>query len=355
MKKLLILTALVVISCAPKQEKKVQEQWRYLYDLGMSAYYAKNYSEAIARLYEATKVAPDRPKVWNALGLTYMEVEEFQKAEKAFKNALRADPSYSEAKMNLGILYAKAKDYKKAIEYLSQALKDEAFEKKHIAFYYLAKVYKELGNKEKYLDFLKKATAYNPMFLEAQTELASAYLDEKRYEDAERLYRTLISNNFKLPDILLGLARVYYETGKYTRAKEVIRQVLENKQANNLQRSQAYDLLSKILVEEQRKKLSSSSLTKLPHVESRSTKPQQKPKPSERGKYAVQIAAFSTEKGAKTLIEKLRRRGLGNLSVVEVSGIYKVVYGKFPTREEAQRELEKLKDMDIYGFIVEVE
>lgn len=355
MKILLLLTILVALSCAPKQEKKGKEQWRYLYDLGMSAYYAKNYSEAIARLYEATKVAPDEPKVWNALGLTYMEVEEFQKAERAFNNALKANPAFSEAKMNLGILYSRTKNYRKAIEYLRQALEDEAFEKKHIAFYYLAKVYKELGEKDKYLDYLKKATAYNPLFLEAQMELASAYLDEKRYADAEKLYRTLISNNFKFPDIFLGLAKVYYEMGKYKKAKEAIKQVIEDKQANNLQRSQAYELLSKILIEEQRKKLSAGSLKRLPQLENVTQRTKPEPKPSESGKYAVQIAAFSTEKGAKTLIAKLREKGLSNLFIIEVSGIYKVVYGKFLTREDAQKELEKLKSMDIYGFIVEVE
>ncbi len=341
MKKLLLLVWVgLLLSCSAKQEKAKEEEWRYLYDLGMSAYYAKNYSEAIARLYRAAKVAPNEPMIWNALGITYMEVEEYKKAEEAFKRALKASPNNPESKMNLGILYLRMKDYRRAIKFLKEALSDETFDKKHIAFYNLAKVYKELGDKKKYLEYLKKATAYNPLFLEAQLELGSAYMDEKRYEEAEKLYKSLIANNFKTPDIYLSLAKVYYETGEYDKAKETVKFVLENRQANNLQRTQAYELLSKILVEEQRMTL---------------RKRFARIKRKQEGRFGIQIAAFSTRQRAETLVENLKSKGLRKLEIIESSGIYKVIYGRFSSREVAQRELERLKKLQIYGFIVEVE
>jgi len=47
--KVLLLTAfLLLLSCSTKKGD-TQEEWRYLYDLGMSSFYAKNYSEAIWR------------------------------------------------------------------------------------------------------------------------------------------------------------------------------------------------------------------------------------------------------------------------------------------------------------------
>ena len=334
---LLILSLL--LSCAQKQEKAKEQEWRYLYDLGMSSFYAKNYSEAIANLYRAAQVAPEEPRVWNALGLTYMEVEEYRKAEGAFKKALKADPKFSEAKMNLGVLYFRMKDYRRAIRLLKEALSDETFDKKHFAFYHLAKVYKEIGDKKSYIEYLRKATAYNPLFIEAQLELGSAFMDEKRYEEAERLYNSLISNNFKSPEIYLSLAKLYYETGRFDKAKEAVKVVLEDRQTNNLQRTQAYELLSKILIEEQRKTLKRIFVKK------------EKPK----GKFGIQIAAFSTRKRAEDLVERLKRKGYEDIRVVEASGIYKVIYGRFPDREDAQRELEKLKREEIYGFIVEIE
>ncbi len=356
----LIFIVALIFSCAQKQETvKEEENWHYLYDLGMSSYYAKNFSEAIAYLYRATKIAPHVPKIWNALGLTYMEVEEYDKAERAFRRALEIDPDFSEAKMNLGVLYFRMKDYKNAIRYLEETIKDEAFPKKHIAFYNLAKVYKEIGDKKKYMEYLKKATAYNPMFIAAQLELGNAYMDEKMYKEAEKLYKNLLSNNFKSPEIYLNLARIYYETGRYEKAKDMIRLVLEDKQTTNLQRTQAYDLLTKILIKEQQKELERLFIIK--KKEEKKTEREKitldaKEKKSNDGKfYGIQVAAFSSMERAEKLIRSLREKGLNDFRIVNISGIYKVIYGKFSSREEAKKELEKLKDMEIIGFIVEIE
>ena len=347
-KVLTLLLAFALTSCSiVKQEKAKEEEWRYLYDLGMSSFYAKNYSEAIAYLYRASKVAPQEPRIWNALGIAYMEVGEPRKAEEAFRMALTSDPTFTEAKMNLGILFRSVKDYRRAIRYLEEAISDETFDKKHLAFFHLAKVYKDIGNKEAYIKNLKKATAYNPLFLEAQLELGSAYMDERRYEEAEKLYMSLLANNFKNPEIYLSLARVYYETGRFDKAKEMVRTVLEDKQASNLHRTQAYEILSRILVEEQRRVLERRREVRKRKEAKRNAK---------RSKvFGIQIAAFSTRERAEKLIEELEKKGLKDLSVIESSGIYKVVYGRFSSRKEAKKEIENLKRFNIYGFIVEVE
>ncbi len=359
MRRLIALLAVgAILSCSPKPQKVPEEEWRYLYDLGMSSFYAKNYSEAIANLYKASQIAPKEPIIWNALGLAYMSVEEYRKAEQAFKKALEANKDFSEAKMNLGILYAREKDYKRAIEFLQKALEDETFDKKHVAYYHLAKVYKEIGDKEKYMEYLRKATAYNPLFIEAQLELGSAYMDEKKYREAEKLYNALIENNFKSPEIYLSLAKLYYELGKIDKAKESVKAVLENKHTNNLQRTQAYGLLSKILIEEQsafiRKTMKPSPPPPQPKPQPQPKATEKQPPPQNKG-YGVQIAAFSSLEGAKKFIKSLKEKGLDNMRINEVSGIYKVIYGRFSSKKEAKRHLEKLKELKIYGFIVEVE
>ena len=110
---LLILFSLI-FSCVIKQEEGKKVQWQYYYDLGMSSYIAKNYSEAIANFFIASQLAPNEPKVWNALGLAYMEVQEHSKSENAFLKALQVDKNYTEAKLNLGILYYRQANYEKA-------------------------------------------------------------------------------------------------------------------------------------------------------------------------------------------------------------------------------------------------
>jgi tetratricopeptide (TPR) repeat protein len=174
---LILIWFVFFLSCAPTTKEGRVKDWLYYYDLGMSALSAKNYSEAIANFFIATQKAPNEPKVWNSLGIAYMEVFEYEKAESAFRKALEVDRNFTEARLNLGVMYFRKKDYENALREIRTALADEPFPHKHIAFYYLARIYKALDNQNLYLENLRKATAYNPMFFEAQLELASAYED----------------------------------------------------------------------------------------------------------------------------------------------------------------------------------
>ncbi len=374
-----ILLLAITYSCTPFSNKDVEAQWRYYYDLGMSAYYSKNFSEATANLHKAARVKENEPTIWNALGQVYMEVGEWEKAENSLKKALEIDKDFTDARLNLGILYLRTKRYKEAKEYLQRSIEDETFEKKHIAYFYMAKLKRELDDKDSYLKNLKKATAYNPMFIEAQMELGSAYMEIREYEKAEKVYISLLNNNFKYPVVYLSLARVYIDMAKYDLAKEMIRAVFENKQTNELQRKEAYDLLSKILVVEQQQKMGikkakeverkikerkevkvKKKKTKGVIIKRGEIKEAKRKKVSNRnikkkGKYGIQVGAFSKKSKAERMVDRLKKFGFDNVFIHESSGIYKVIYGGFKTRKEAKEKLNVLRKINIYGFIVDME
>lgn len=356
-----------------KQEESGKSQWQYFYDLGMSSYIAKNYSEAIANFFKASQLAPGEPKVWNALGLAYMEVQEYQKAENAFLRALQVDKSYTEAKLNLGVLYYRQKDYEKALKVLREVIEDEAFPQKHLAFYSLAKVYQAIDRREEYLLNLRKAVAYNPMFLDAQLELAQFYEGEEDYSSARDVYQRLINNGIGNPSIYLSMARSEYRLGNYTSAKEYIKRVIEDKQTASQLKSQAYELLSFVLIAEQSRtnipKLQEradtrieiaqpskppEALVSISDTQQKPTKPQETETPQKTEKfYRIQIGAFSSTSSAKVWRDRLEKElKLKDLVIVESTGIFRVFYGRFQSREEALKELERLKSMNIYGFIV---
>ncbi len=386
MRVLFLVLLLVVFSCAPKQED-TKSQWQYYYDLGMSSYIAKNYSEAIANFFKATQLAPQEPKVWNALGLAYMEVQEYQKAENAFLRSLQVDRTYTEAKMNLGILYYKQRDYEKALKTLQEVTEDESFSQKHLAFYFLAKVYQAMDRREDYLRNLRRAVAYNPMFLDAQLELAQFYEGEEDYASAKEVYQRLINNGMGNPSIYLSLAGVEYRLGEYSSAKEYIRKVLEDKQVTPQLKSRAYDLLSQVLIAEQRRVFTPPPIerrdtmqsipptlpektvteppegSKAPQAMEKKEAPRGMPpapsnepvveKPTVNKFYRIQLGAFSSASSAKAWRDKLERDlNLKDVMVVESSGVFKVLYGRFENREEAIKQLERLKGMNLYGFIV---
>ncbi len=385
MKKYISIIFLFLFSCVPKQEDVSKSQWQYFYDLGMSSYIAKNYSEAIANFFKASQLAPDEPKVWNALGLAYMEVQEYQKAENAFLRGVQVNKTYTEAKLNLGILYYRQKDYEKALKTLREVIEDDAFPQKHLAFYSLAKVYQAMDRREEYLTNLRRAVAYNPMFVDAQLELAQFYEEEKDYRSAKDTYQRLINNGIVNSSIYLSMARVEYHLGNYPSAKDYIRRIIEDKQTTLQLKAQAYEILSLVLIAEEKKRNIPSTHT--PQLIAPPISPEYKsgaqPKPQETEPlqqrvitedkpniqprpqdtepyqpvgmfYRIQLGAFSSVSSARSWKEKLERElNLKDVVIVESSGIFRVFYGKFEKREDALRELNRLRAINLYGFIVQ--
>ncbi|ADC88937.1 Sporulation domain protein [Thermocrinis albus DSM 14484] len=348
-----LLLSLIVSSCAQIQENKGAESARYYYDMGMSSLISRNYSEAIANLFRASRENPYDPKIWNALGIAYMEAGEYEKAESAFVKALSVDKNFTDATLQLGILHFRKGEYDKAKEYLLKAISDEGFPQKHMAFYYLARVEKAVGNERGYLENLRKAVAYYPLFLEAQMELAQAYESRGEYDAALDVYRTLQSNGVNSPSVRLGMARVYYAMGDTEKAKGLLRELLEDRQIDAPTRSAAMDLLTKVLVKEQELKL---GMRKPPPLEKPqpSTPPvkEQEHKPVKR--WRIQLGAFSSKEKANSWKEKLERElGLKDITVEEQGGVYRIFYGSFEDRKDAERELRKLRDLNVYGFIVD--
>jgi hypothetical protein len=65
--------------------------------------------------------------------------------------------------------------------------------------------------------------------------------------------------------------------------------------------------------------------------------------------YAIQVGAFSHLNNAVRLEKSLRNRGLNAYYFAHDSGLYKVRFGNFPTKDSARREAEALLSREIIG------
>jgi tetratricopeptide (TPR) repeat protein len=59
---------------------------------------------AIAELEAAVKLSQRQPAYYNELGVTYRQAGQFEKARRAYEQAVALDPSFAPAVLNLGIL-----------------------------------------------------------------------------------------------------------------------------------------------------------------------------------------------------------------------------------------------------------
>lgn len=168
----------------------------------------KQYREAIDAYEAWSKKQPKNPVAWNKMGIANHQLLQLGKARDCYERAIKLRKDYSEAINNVGTVYYAEKNYKKAIRYYERALKitpqsasvysnlgtawfgrkkyDEAlaayqkalqldpevFEHRNAVgvllqersvadrarfHYFLAKTYAGGGNKEKALEYLRKA------------------------------------------------------------------------------------------------------------------------------------------------------------------------------------------------------
>jgi tetratricopeptide (TPR) repeat protein len=167
----------------------------------------KLYDDAIETYAKCIAMAPRDATLYNRLGVAYHRKQDFKLARKNYEKAIKLDPNYAEALNNLGTVAFAEKKYDKAIRFYKKAVKlkpdaatmhfnlgsawfakedyDKAFPEYQIAFtqdpdlmehisatgsmvrtagfnrakyhFYLAKIYAEMGNVDRAIDYLARA------------------------------------------------------------------------------------------------------------------------------------------------------------------------------------------------------
>jgi tetratricopeptide (TPR) repeat protein len=167
----------------------------------------KQYDDAIDTYMKCLALSPRDATLYNRLGVAYHRKQDLGLARNNYEKAVKLDPGYAEALNNLGTIAFTEKKYSKAIRYYRKAVKlkpetatmhynlasawfakekyDEAFREYQIAFtqdpellehisatgsmvrttgfnrakyhFYLAKIYAEMGNVDRAIDYLARA------------------------------------------------------------------------------------------------------------------------------------------------------------------------------------------------------
>ena len=88
----------------------------------------KEYKEGISLLVEALRYGIDKATIYYKLGNIYIDGDDFNRAEYAYKRALDIDPHHSNAMHNLSIVY---KRQKKIALYVKTYKKSQRMELRH--------------------------------------------------------------------------------------------------------------------------------------------------------------------------------------------------------------------------------
>ncbi len=149
-------------------------------------------------LYEhVLKEIPHQVYALNLLGMTDIQIGEYQRSLHFFEKAIALKPNFEEAYNNLGVALKELKRYDEAIDCCQKALsiKPDYAE----AHFNLAVVLSELPRREEAILCYLKAVSIKPDYVEAYNNLGIALNDLERTDEAAEYYQKALSINPDFP------------------------------------------------------------------------------------------------------------------------------------------------------------
>jgi tetratricopeptide (TPR) repeat protein len=126
---------------------------------------------------------------WNNLGIAYIDQLQYSDALRAFEEVVKLRPDYVDGHINIGLTYIEWEKYSEARPSLETALRLNPGNAR--ALYYMALVDRREGHSEEEVAGLEQVVAKYPQSRDARRELAVAYYQRHRYQDARRQFEAL--------------------------------------------------------------------------------------------------------------------------------------------------------------------
>jgi serine/threonine-protein kinase len=189
--------ALVSAGRAAQAEEVMQElvllepdNAAFYLQLGIAAYYQKNYGEAQTSFRKAIDLKPDFANAYSNLGGVLSEQRKHREAEAACRKAIDLKPDYVEAYLNLGNALIRQQKHREA---------EAAY---------------------------RKAIDLKPDFADAHCNLSSALMGQQRHEEAEAACRKAIDLKPDFPFAYSNLGAALSAKGKHREAEAAFQKAI---------------------------------------------------------------------------------------------------------------------------------
>lgn len=198
---------------------------------GIDKYQRKDYAGAIIDFQRAIGMAPQASNAYQAANYTasaYLQLDEPDKAIKAYKNSIRLAPNEDATHIKLGKLFLQLERYDEAETEFKEAVRKNP----HINnIYALGQVYLDSGKYREAEEQFDKIVSMAPANGNGQYGLGLAYSKMERYEDAVEQFKDAISLK---PDFAYGVADLGYAYADMGMIDEAMEQkaILEDLDSN---------------------------------------------------------------------------------------------------------------------------
>lgn len=196
--------------------------------LDLAASYIKhnNIPQAVKELSLASQFAPEAVEPHAILALVYSAQGKTDEARKeyetALKNASKLEPKNIEIYKSLGEFYISQKRYKEA-EDTYKLIVDLSGQDSQ-AYFYLASIYDEIGDRQQAVNSLQKAIELSPDYHEALNYLGYIYVEqENNLDKAEAMIKKALEFQPDNGAYVDSLGWLYFKQGKFNDAEKELK------------------------------------------------------------------------------------------------------------------------------------
>ncbi len=226
-----LLCVFLLLGCASKSVETSKKESRLKLEdqktLALASYMRKNYRQALEDITKAEKMDPRDPEVHTIKGLIYFNLREYDRAERAYKKALKLDKGFTQARYNLCGLYLTVKRWDDAVEQCGKAAEDFLYRSRDRAFTNLGVAYYQKGDYERAEEAFRQALEINPSLVYAHNELGKLLLKTGRTSEAIASFRLAVEGLDTYDEAHYNLGVAYLKQGDTERACEEFRRVVE--------------------------------------------------------------------------------------------------------------------------------
>lgn len=188
---LLMILLVVMTGCVTTMERETtkldpQKALATHIQLALGYIGENNLDSARFHLNKAAAIDDENPGMLNGRGLLYQLEGEPELAEKNFKQALREDRNFSQARLNYATFLYGHKRYQEAYDHYEIASQDLNYDRRAITLYGVGLSAMKLGRTERAVAAFQQSVLLQRDLVLSHIELADHFLQQKDYAAAKR-------------------------------------------------------------------------------------------------------------------------------------------------------------------------
>ncbi len=224
----IILSIVLLMSCMTSQERLQRNREKdphYQYNLGI--FYINNGQpkEALKHLNQSISLDPDNTLTLIGLGLAHTMDGNLEEAEKYYKKALSIDPSLAEAHNYLGSVYQEMGMLDQAEKEFLIAAENEDYHSRELPYYNLARLYLLKEDPEKAYQYIQKSLELNDRLIMSLNIYGVICEKFERFDEAIDSYKKALKLDPNEINIKFNLATAYLKNREFSEAEQVLLEI----------------------------------------------------------------------------------------------------------------------------------